>query len=132
MKTSQLVLLFALSAVSTVALSVQAGMPVDSTNVPSAATPADTAITQPVADAAPAAPVVDFIHAVKKIAAEHDFVVQEYHGVVNGMNDHGFYFVAKDEDKSWEITPSNTRDNPKITGTTSEAFQAEIDKISLH
>ncbi len=104
MKTFNFVLLFALSAISTSAMSAQAALPSE-------------------IDAG-------FIQTVKKIAADHDFVVQEYNGVVRGMNRKGFYFVAKQEDKSWEITPADTWTNPKINGTTTEDFESEVSKIS--
>ena len=103
MKTFNFVLLFALSAISTSAMSVQDVLP-------------------PGSDA-------EFIQTVKKIAADHHFFVQEYKGVVKGMNNRGFYFVANQEDRSWEITPADTWNNPKIKGTTTDDFQAEISRI---
>lgn len=103
MKTSNLVFMFALSVISTSAMSAQSAL-------------------SPEIDAG-------FIQTVAKIAADHHFVVQEYNGVVRGMNNRGFYFVAKQEDKNWEITPADTWNNPKITGTTTEDFQSEMSKI---
>ncbi len=103
MKTFSFVLLFALSAISTSAMSVQAEL--------SSGTDAE------------------FIRTVKKIAADHHFFVQEYNGVVRGMNNKGFYFVATQEDRNWEITPADTWNNPKIKGTTTEDFQAEMSRI---
>jgi hypothetical protein len=103
MKTFNFVLLFALSVISTSAMSVQAEL-------------------SPEMDAA-------FIQTVKKIATDHHFFVQEYKGVVRGMNNRGFYFIANQEDKSWEITPADTWNNPKIKGTTTEDFQSEMSKI---
>jgi hypothetical protein len=106
MKTFNFVLLFALSAISTSAMSAQ------------------TVLSSGM-DAG-------YIQTVKKIAADHDFVVQEYNGVVKGMNNKGFYFIAKQEDKSWEITPANTWFNPKIRGTATEDFESEVSKINQH
>ncbi len=104
MKTFNFALLLALSAISTSALSAQ------------------TALSSGV-DAG-------FIQTVKKIAADHHFVVQEYNGVVSGINNKGFSFVAKQEDKSWEITPGNTWSKPRITGTTTEDFESEVSRIN--
>lgn len=106
MKTLNFVLLFALSAISTSALS-------------------DQTVLSPEIDAG-------YLQTVKSIAADHDFVVQEYNGVVNGMNVKGFYFVARQEDKSWEITPANTWSNPRIKGTSTEDFHSELARISQH
>jgi hypothetical protein len=72
----------------------------------------------------------EFIQTVKKIAADHNFVVQEYNGVVSGMNNKGFYFIAKQEDKSWEITPGNTWAHSKVNGTKAEDFHSEMSKTS--
>ena len=103
MKTFNFVLLFALSAISTSAMSVQAE-------------------SSPGTDA-------EFIHTVRKIAADHHFFVQEYKGVIKGMNNRGVYFIASQEDKNWEITPADTWNNPKIKGTTTEDFQSEMSRI---
>lgn len=104
MKRFNFLLLFALSVISTSAMSAQ------------------TALSSEM-DAG-------FIQTVKKIAADHDFVVQEYNGVVSGMNTKGFYFIAKQEDMSWEITPTHTWSNPKINGTTTEDFESEVSRIN--
>jgi hypothetical protein len=106
MKTLNFVLLLALSAVSTAALS-------------------DQTVPSPEVDAG-------YLQAVKSIAADHDFAVQEYNGVANGMNAKGFYFVAREEDKSWEITPANTWSNPRIKGSSPEDFHSELARISQH
>lgn len=119
MKTINFVLLCALSAISTSAMSVQIA---SSSEMEAVISPSVPPVRATEMDAG-------FIQTVKKIAADHDFVVQEYKGVVSGMNNKGYYFVASQDDQSWEITPAVTWDKQKIKGTTTEDFQSEISRI---